>query len=68
MLLMLAKEVLVGALLQCFFIFVWKFGLDLFFNWDSFSRPEPTSHFTCGIAAIMKWGKTNGIYLVVFPA
>ena len=22
-----------------------------------FSRPEPTSHFTCGIAAIMKWGK-----------
>ena len=30
-----------------------------------FSRPEPTSHFTCGIAAIMKWRKTNGIYLVV---
>ena len=25
------------------------------------------SHFTCRIAAIIKWGKTNGIYVVVFP-
>ena len=34
---------------------------------EKFSRPEPTSHFACGIAAIMKWGKTNGIYVAVFP-
>ena len=31
-----------------------------------FFRPEPTSHCTCGIAAIIKWGKTNSIYLMVF--
>ena len=31
------------------------------------SRTEPTSHFTCGIAAIMKWEKTYSIYLVLFP-
>ena len=30
-----------------------------------FSRPEPTSHLKCGTAAIMKWGKTNYIYVVV---
>ena len=31
------------------------------------TSPEPTSHFVCGIAAAMKRGKTNGIYLSVFP-
>ena len=37
--------------------FMWKF---------LFSRLELPSYFTCGIAAIMKWGKTCDIYLVVF--
>ena len=36
-------------------------------NRTLFSRLEPLSNFTCGIVAIMKWGKTNGIYLMVFP-
>ena len=35
---------------------------------QTFARPEPTSHFTCGIAVIMKRGKTSGIYPVVFNA
>ena len=39
----------------------------LCFSSNKFSRPEPMSHFTCGIAAIIKWGKTKGIVLVVFP-
>ena len=36
-------------------------------NYKSLTHVEPTSHFTYGIAAIMKWRKTNGIYFVVFP-